>query len=118
MPFAEGLDAMPSGFCGALTVREVVFRRPGHLPITARFERDSCSVWTRRTVDSSRLPLDAPNAAGRPQWRVGPYRRRYYRDAATLGEALLLAERTDEGAGDPDGVDLAALAAEDDSIPF
>jgi hypothetical protein len=133
--FALGIDAMPSSFCGHLNVFEVTFRVPGHVPLTARFERGNANGnrfnWTRRTVDSGRLPLDAPNAEGRPQWRVGPFRAGHFRHAVTLGEALLAAELVaDAGDGIDGGIDgldddgsrlnLGALAngEDDSSIPF
>jgi hypothetical protein len=108
---------MPPTFCGNLTVSEVTFRLPGHVPLAARFERGSCLDWHRCTIDSGRLPVDAPNAEGRPQWKAGPFRGGCYRHALTLGEALLLAERLGGGVG----VDLARLASgtgADDDLPF
>jgi hypothetical protein len=132
LPFAGGLEAMPEGWPGALKVREVTFRLPGHLPLVARFERPFAGTdygpWKRTTVGNSPLALDAPNAEGRPQWAVGPYPGGYWRHAATLGEALLLAE-DDEGGrgeggrggngadGDEGGIDLAALANSEDGEP-
>jgi hypothetical protein len=122
--FAAELDRRPPGFCGGQTVREVVFDVPGHVPLRAVFERGSQPprTWTRRTSDGNRLPLDAPNAAGRPQWRCGPFPDGYFKSAVTLGEALLLAEQAPEE-DDGERVNLPALAAEPDddneaTIPF
>jgi hypothetical protein len=55
----------------------------------------------------------APDAEGQEaRGVIGPDERA---SAATLGEALLLAEQIN-GEDDDEGVNLAALAAEDDSI--
>jgi hypothetical protein len=102
----------PANFTAATRRFWLTFDLPGHASIRCRFDRDSAGTWTRSTPDG-RLLL--PDGEGQPAWQATDGGDVI--NAATLGEALLAAERM--ARDDSAGVNLAALAnGEDGDVPF